>query len=151
MSPGDAGGSGLGAIVGIGGQHQQEAIGAARQVSAGGVVELAVQTAVDDMYHGEPFLIAGLKDGLLCRRDKRRDEHRTAVGFIEVFLHFLLYLFRCQVAMTAHLEALGIGDEERVADGGIAVALRACGEVIDLAQAVREMPLEPEAPRVVVS
>jgi len=52
--------------------------------------------------------------------------------------------------MAAHLEALGMGDEERVADGGIAVALRACGEVIDLAQTVRKMPLEPEAPRVVV-
>lgn len=102
------------------------------------------------MYHGELFLIAGLIDGFLCRRDKRRDEHRTAMGFLQVFLHFLLYLLLCQIAMAANLEALGICDEERVADGGIAMAFLASREIIDLAQPVWEMPLEPKTARVVI-
>ena len=53
--------------------------------------------------------------------------------FFQVFLHLLLYLLLCQIAMAANLEALGICDEERVADGGIAMAFLASREIIDLA------------------
>ena len=63
--------------------------------------------------------------------------------------NFLLNLCITQIAMATYLNTFGIGDMEGIADRGIAMSLLTGLEVVDFAESIREMHLQPTTARVI--
>lgn len=62
---------------------------------------------------------------------------------------FLLNLGIAQIAMATYLNTFGIGDMEGITYSSIAMFLLAGFEIVDFAESIREMHLQPTTARVI--
>ena len=129
------------------GQQQQAAFGTSlhRAACGLGVVSEAVLTQMDERTALEK---QAAHDGLLARRDARRDKDHATRCILQALLTLGFDLLSRETTRTLHYFLLGIVEEKAVADGRKAVA--GIFEVVLHTEEVTVLALHHQAVRVVV-
>ena len=89
------------------------------------------------MNHLEFFLVARIKNGLFCRRDKRRDENYALSSQFQVMRYFVLNFRIGKVSVASYLRNFRVLNEESVSNGSIVMSSFSGREIIDFTQPIR--------------
>lgn len=117
-----AGDGALFEVVGPGGEHEQLAVGAGVEVTAGGL-ELRGEAVFKENYQGKSVRKGGAGDFLFAGADAGRDENRAALGLVEQGLALRGDFIGGESSRALDLQAVGLVEQEGVAVGRVGSAL----------------------------